>query len=475
MLLDCIPRLHGFDVKTPGLTSLCGRLYSRKVAQSTPATSKCFKHCRRWHHSGILSVLGISVGSYERGEILPVCITAGERGENSVCLPWQQCFCVFAACCEHITSCALPCVSSCKVEVALQDTVIPAWHAATAHLMLFPSQEQTDVTLPENSGLCGLLLQAHSWLECLLQKFVCDMYPERLHTQNTMEEVTQERAKVPRSSEGGKWKRPLPWSLYLKAALQEQIQGCNLILPTFPMAVPAVQYPLMGAGRAPPGPLVDICWDWTVKVVLQCRGEGKVYIREWRRAGDKIKPNEPLLFLWMCSESVCSLGSWCHFDSGNILFNPFKQYVMGCICKCTCIEVTLRPLLSWYCFHDVFWGAGCRGWAGFPIDIDQNDHFCCASRCRFQLCRILFFFQEWICGKVRKRLLHSPDAFFFDTVLQRVRSPQTAAWCLVSVCVILLGCVGGLSRVEEAKFSKFCNCAACRLLSLDKTTPFSLF
>lgn len=96
VLLDCIRRLHGFDVKTPGLTSFRGRLYSWKVAQSTPATSKCPKHCRRWHHRGILSVLGISVGAYGRREILPLCVTAGERGENSSRLPRQQCFCAMS-------------------------------------------------------------------------------------------------------------------------------------------------------------------------------------------------------------------------------------------------------------------------------------------------------------------------------------------------------------------------------------------
>lgn len=146
----------------------------------------------------------------------------------------------------------------------------------------------------------------------------------------------------------------------------------------------------MWAGRVPPRPRVGICWDWTVKVVLQCRGEGKAYIREQWRTGDKIEPNEPLLFLWMCRKSVCSLSIWYHFDSGKMLFNPFKRYVLGCICKCSSTEVRLRPLSSWYCFQDVFWGPGC--WAGFPTDVDQNDHFCCASHCHFQLCRISSFF-----------------------------------------------------------------------------------
>lgn len=123
---------------------------------------------------------------------------------------------VFAACCERIVSRVLLCVS-CKAEVALRDTVIPARHAATARLMLFPSQEQTDVTLLENSGLCGLLLQVRSWLECPLQKFPCSTYPESLLSQLIMEEVTQERAKVPRSPEGGEWKRPLPRSCPARA------------------------------------------------------------------------------------------------------------------------------------------------------------------------------------------------------------------------------------------------------------------
>lgn len=134
MWLDCIPRLHGFDVKTPGLTSFCGRLYSQNVAQSTPATCRCLKHGRRWHHSGILSIQGISSGAYGRREILPVCITAGERGENSLCLPQQQCF--------RAMSLQLAVSVSRAVRFSVHP---PARQAATACLMLFPSQEQTDV------------------------------------------------------------------------------------------------------------------------------------------------------------------------------------------------------------------------------------------------------------------------------------------------------------------------------------------
>lgn len=192
MLLERIPRLHGFDVKTPGLTSFCGRLYSQKVAQSTPASTKCLKHCRGQHHGGILSVLGISVGAWGLTEILPVCITAGEMEET--------------ACLYHDSSASVQCLCSllwaywelcASLHVllqgrgnALEDSVIPAWHAATARLMVFSTQEQSNVTLLENSGLCGLLLQVQSWLASLLQKFVCNTYPECICSQHTMEEVT---------------------------------------------------------------------------------------------------------------------------------------------------------------------------------------------------------------------------------------------------------------------------------------------
>lgn len=125
--------------------------------------------------------------------------------------------------------------------------------------------------------LCGLLLQVHSWLDCLLHEFLFNVCPQCLYTQHIMEEVTQERAKVPRSPEVGKLKRPVPWSLYLEAALQEQIQGCKAISSTFSMTVPAVEHLLMWV---PPGPWVDLCWDRMVKVVPQCSGEGKTYIRE---------------------------------------------------------------------------------------------------------------------------------------------------------------------------------------------------
>lgn len=86
------PKVTWVWYKTLGLTAFCGRLYSQKVAQNTPASSKCSKHYRRWHSSGILTVLGISVAYYGKKEILSVCITAEEREENSLCLPWKLCF-----------------------------------------------------------------------------------------------------------------------------------------------------------------------------------------------------------------------------------------------------------------------------------------------------------------------------------------------------------------------------------------------
>lgn len=148
--------------KTLGLTSFCGRLYSQKVAQNTPASSKCPKHYRRCHSSAILTVLGISVGYYGRKEILSVCITAEEREENSLCLPWKLCF----------------------SAMSLQFAVI-------------------------------------------------------------------------------------------------------------------------------------MCWDWVVKVVLQCRSERKMYTRGRRRAGGKIRSNEPCFC--ECTVSMYSLGIWCQFQSGDVI------------------------------------------------------------------------------------------------------------------------------------------------------------
>lgn len=43
------------------------------------------------------------------------------------------------------------------------------------------------------------------------------------------------------------------------------------------MTVLVVRYLLM---CVPPGPRVDLCWDRMVKVVPQCSGEEKAYIRE---------------------------------------------------------------------------------------------------------------------------------------------------------------------------------------------------
>lgn len=187
---------------------------------------------------------------------------------------------------------------------------------------------------------------------------------------------------------------------------------------------------------------VITCWDWVLKVVLQCRSEGKVYTRGSGRAGGKIRPNEPFC-LWMCSECVF-LGHlvpvwqwWCHI-------NPFKSYVIDQRYDCSRIKVHLRTLFFGYSFHGVFWGAGCWVQAGFPSDIDYNDHFCCISCCYFQLCRVLlcFFFSEfefvakW--GKAQMPSLHITDDFFFETLLQRLYSPQTAAQCDGLVCDILL-------------------------------------
>lgn len=222
-------------------------------------------------------------------------------------------------------------------------------------------------------------------------------------------------------------------------ALQEQIQGCNFIPPTFSMTVPAVQFPLTWAGRAPPGPPVGLYWDGRWYFDAGVKGKGT-----WGSSGGQEIKWSPKSHCCSCGcARMCSLDTWCHFDSGNVLLNPFKRYVMGCVHKCSCIKVHLWPLSSWYCFRDVFWGAGCWVWAVFPSNIDQNDDFCCASRCHFQLCKVVFFLfifpTVWICGKIRKRLLHSPDAFCFDAVLQRVCSPQRAAWCVVLVRAILLG------------------------------------
>lgn len=77
----------------------------------------------------------------------------------------------------------------------------------------------------------------------------------------------------------------------------------------------------------------------------RCRVNGKSIQGNSReqRAGDKIQPYK-LLFLWMCSDTACFLGIWCYFDSGDILFNPYKSDVLGYIYKCSFIKISLRPL-----------------------------------------------------------------------------------------------------------------------------------
>lgn len=106
---------------------------------------------------------------------------------------------VCAAHWEHITSCASLCVlpvrekGLCRSLSSLPDVLLLQalpWFSSRNRLISYHWKALGP--LLESTGICGLLLKVHSWLQCLLQ-FYCSTHSECLHTQHTMEEVTQER------------------------------------------------------------------------------------------------------------------------------------------------------------------------------------------------------------------------------------------------------------------------------------------